>query len=63
MAAAPRDASKEHVPFEKKSDSNGKHPRSRVGATAKKRARENAAKERLGADKKAPAPVQKKGKK
>lgn len=46
MAAAPRDASKEHAPVEKKSDNAGKHPRPRKGATAKKRAKENAARER-----------------
>lgn len=63
MAAAPRDASKEHAPIEKKNDPSGRHPRSRTGATAKKRARENAARERLGSEKSTPAPAQKKGKK
>lgn len=52
MAAAPRDASKEHAPIEKKSDSSGRHPRPRTGATAKKRAKENASRERLGSEKK-----------
>lgn len=61
MAAAPRDASKEHAPIEKKNDSSGRHPRPRTGATAKKRAKENASRERLGSEKSAPAP--KKGKK
>lgn len=63
MAAAPRDATKEHAPVEKKSDSSGRHPRPRTGATAKKRARENAARERMGSEKKeAPAPNKQKRK-
>lgn len=62
MAATPRDATKEHAPVEKKNDPSGRHPRPRTGATAKKRARENAARERMGSEKAAPAPAQKKGK-
>jgi len=62
MAAAPRDATKEHAPVEKKSDANGRHPRPRTGATAKKRAKENAARERMGSEKKE-APVAPKRKK
>lgn len=46
MAAAPRDCSKEHAPFERKSDNAGKHPRPRKGATAKKRAKEAAGRDR-----------------
>lgn len=59
------DASKEFKPFEKKDNGNSNaHPRPRKGATAKKRAREQAARERLGAEKKqAPAAPQKGGKK
>ena len=38
--AAPRDASTEHSPFERKSESTGRHPRTRKGATAKKREKE-----------------------
>lgn len=63
MAATPRDATKEHAPVEKKNDPSGRHPRTRTGATAKKRARENAARERMGSEKSTPAPAQKKGKK
>jgi len=63
MAATPRDATKEHAPVEKKNDPSGRHPRTRTGATAKKRARENAARERMGSEKSTPAPTQKKGKK
>lgn len=64
MAAAPRDASKEHAPVEKKKDSSG-HPRPRKGATAKKRAKENAARERMAnegsrTDKLAPSPAKRK---
>lgn len=57
------DASKEFKPFEKK-DNGTSHPRPRKGATAKKRAKEAASRERLGAEKKqAPAAPQKNGKK
>lgn len=41
MAAAQRDASKEHAPIEKKQNAGGGHPRPRKGATAKKRAKES----------------------
>lgn len=55
------DASKECTPFERSSDAKG-HPRPRKGATARKRAKEMASRERLGAEKKA-APAPQKGKK
>lgn len=55
MAAAPRDCSKEHAPFERKSDNAGKHPRPRKGATAKKREREaSRSRDRQAVEKTAP---------
>lgn len=52
------DASKEHKPFDKPANPSGRHPRSRVGATAKKRERQANRRQEP-----APAPVQQKGKK
>lgn len=54
------DAAKEFAPFERPANPSGRHPRSRVGATAKKRKKEST---RVTKPVAAPAPTKGKGKK